>query len=265
MVSLFASVYGIYPWRHDVAIVFGATAIIAGAYEAFSVGKIAFVYWLSLSIVVLVSAISLYLYVGPNLPEETDTVGWLMPANDASPIGYCVKHPAPKDALLFFLGPNEAWTTSQGLSKIIQVGDCTSLSLVRENNRMRFVGDVFGTNGELVARLTEDNKFRLIPGEYAYRERSDDRSKLTIFDKRGEQLLMIHFMNSKTIRIEGNFICSDGTKAIISKSEMLIHNTPADEFHIKHACMSDIKSPNQAVLTIKRDSVEIGGGGLSSP
>lgn len=147
----------------------------------------------------------------PTLPEETEFHGWLLPANEATPPNACDKKKdgpiwashgmgtPPPGALLFLAGSNAAWTTSTGKSTVLQVGNCVSISVERQDAQLAFDADIFDTSHELVARV-EHNEFHLIQGKFSYQKRPN-RSTLIVFDKHGDPLFVVWYLNPNTVKL----------------------------------------------------------------
>jgi len=173
-----------------------------------------------------------YLIAPDILPEETENHGWLLPANERSPAEPCPN--VPKDALVFVAGTASFWTTSPGRSDVLSVGDKTSLSVERDGAKLRFNAEIYDDNGRLVARIIR-NEFHLIQGQYSYRDRSEDRSKLTVFDGLGQEMLYINYVNSTTVVLRGKFSAPDGTKVVITDS-----GVSGERIHLSYVCIGNI-------------------------
>lgn len=104
-----------------------------------------------------------YFVSPPILLEETETHGWLLPANAPTPENGCDQMPRPTGALLFIAGTNGALTESPDKSTILNVGNSTQL-----------------------------NEFHLVSGEYSYQERSRDRSTIGVYNKQGGEMLYVY-------------------------------------------------------------------------
>jgi hypothetical protein len=169
-----------------------------------------------LSIVAVIVGLAIYWYVGPNLPTETEIHGWLLPANEATPPNGCTDmgHPPPAGSILFVAGRNGAWTAAQSKSVVLNVGNSDRLYVERDGQGLAFDADIFDENGILSARIIK-NEFHLIPGQYSYQERSADRSKLTVYDKTGREMLYVDYANANSVLVRGLFSTQDGTRVRI--------------------------------------------------
>jgi hypothetical protein len=201
LVFIIADAEGVWPRNHGLALLFfiGGTIGLALYDGAFSNKQVVGVGIIS----VLVSTV-IYFWAGPILPEETENHGWLQPANEKTEY-----HP-PKGMLLFVLGGNLFGATAN-YARVLTVGSCVMMSVERNGDQLAFNADIHDEKGELVARIVR-NEFHLIAGKYSYRDRSDDRSDLTVFDKNGDPMLEIYYANKTTVFITGEFACSDGIK-----------------------------------------------------
>ena len=158
----------------------------------------------------------------PILPEESETHGWLLPGHGDTPQNGCTKRGAvPPDALLFVAGTNAVWTIGQGRSRVLNIAGQDQLWVERDGDRLAFDADIHDSNGLLVARIVK-NQWRLINGKFSYRERSDDLSKITVYDGRGSEMLCIDYVNPKAVRIRGLFTATDGTRIQIDEEKILI-------------------------------------------
>jgi hypothetical protein len=157
---------------------------------------------------------------------ETDTHGWLIPANDPTPPNACGT--IPSDALVVIAGSNAVWTQRSELIAFL-FGHCGGPHIEWKSNGLRVTQDVFAENGKLVARI-ENDEFHLVSREISYAQRSDDRSELSVFDPEGNQAFHIRFVNPHAVQITGVFFC-DGSKLLINDSQLItpigIHNSNA--------------------------------------
>lgn len=180
--------------------------------------------WSAVALFVMAGAVRMI--VGPELPTETETHGWLLAANDPIPPNACSDNPriqVPSDAILFIAGTNGIWTNEMGRSTVLTVGNSTILSMERNGDRLSFDADIFDNVGNLVARITK-NEFNLVPGEYSYRERSEDRSTLAVYDRKGREMLYIRYVAPSVVVIRGLFTSPDGTKVQIRDKSISLLN-----------------------------------------
>jgi hypothetical protein len=164
-----------------------------------------------------------YFVAPPELSEETETHGILLPASEPTPrngrgiLGVQI----PDNAILFIAGANGAWTTSQGKSQVLKIGEVTVLSVERTGNDLAFDAEIFDEKGELVVRIIKD-EFHLIAGKYSYRDRSGDRSKITVYDSKGAEMLYINRANPKTVIVRSVFNTPDGLTVRATDDEILL-------------------------------------------
>lgn len=155
--------------------------------------------------------------IGPVLPDETETHGWLIAANDPTPPNGCKP---PPGALLFVAGTNGAWTLSQDKSTVLSVGGLSILTVERSGGNLSFSADIFDAAGKLSVRIIK-NEYHLISGQYAYKDdRSADRSKLALYDSAGKEMLLVYNANKDTVVIRGNFRAPDGSYVIVDDKKM---------------------------------------------
>ena len=167
----------------------------------------------------LVACEVIYNIAPATLPAESDTHGWLSPADDPTPENACTHDPwgplVPSDAMVFIAGTNGAWTVEPGKSTVLKIDGTPFISAERNGSRLAIDADVFGDDAKLVARVIR-NEFHLVATEYSYRERSEDRSTLKVFDPTGQEVLYIRYLNPHAVVIRGRFVTPEGNKAIIS-------------------------------------------------
>jgi hypothetical protein len=122
--------------------------------------------------------------VGPNLPVETDREIYLVPGNKPSPNAPCDHNSqtiAPKGAIAFLVGSNEFWSSRSGESDVITLDGKAIVSMKKTDRGLQFDIEMFDLNKKLVATI-KNNKSTLIPKNYSHKERSTDRSTLTLYD-----------------------------------------------------------------------------------
>jgi len=230
-------------WTWDKRHIFFLVLFLVGTI-CVSFAELDYKYAKFLSFAAVIIAIIIFIFAPPLLPEETDIHGWLLLANEATPANGChhearqgdpgwLAMPLPIGALLFIAGTNGAWTTRNGKSIVLQVGTCLSVSVERQNEQLAIDADNFDTSDELVARI-EQNEFNLVPGKFSYPKRPN-RSTIIIFNKHGDLLFAVHYLNPNTVQITGSFVCSDKTKAVITNDSFIMHS-PMGSGSVDHNC-----------------------------
>jgi hypothetical protein len=238
---IFIDVKEFWPLSHIFASASGIVATIALVYlEALVPGAISFRSFLICCLIIVAAGASIYALMPASLPDETDIHGWLLPAREANPVNACEEKPRPKDAILFVFGTNGAWTTGNGNSTVLEVGNCTLMSMQRDGGQLSFDADVFDTAGELIARI-EKNEFQLVPGKFSYQRRSEDRSTITVYDKQGGLLLSIRYLNAGVVKVNGTFVCSDMTKVIVTDTAATL---PELKSTISNSCKGGFSGKN---------------------
>lgn len=208
--------YDIWPKSHLIALL----SAVAGA-SAILFAELRVKVWAVWTVTLVGIAGIIYFNAAPLLPEETETHGWLLPAHDPTPPNGCESYPAPNNALLFIAGTNAAWTMANAKSDVIRIGNSSMLSVERDGSRLAFDADIYNEAGYLAVRINR-NEFHLVSGEYSYQERSDNRSELTVYDKRGRKMLDVYYANPNTVLVRGFFTSPDGTRVQIDDKQITI-------------------------------------------
>jgi hypothetical protein len=172
--------------------------------------------------VIVIGAIG-YPFVRPTPRPETDNHGWITAASDPTPPSSCDTMPnLPSDGLLLILGDSGVYTARTDKLTILTIGNCPLLKMQRSKQGLLFDADIFSLSGNLIARI-ESNEFNLVPGEYSYKRRPDV-STLIVFDKHGNELLWIKYLNPEAVRIRGIFTCPNYGSITVTDKE--IKGTP---------------------------------------
>jgi hypothetical protein len=161
--------------------------------------------------------------VGPNLPAETDSEVYLVPGNKTTPNGPCDDNSLtipPKGAIVFLVGSNEFWSSRSGESDIITLDGKAIVSMKKSDRGLLFDIEMFDLNKKLVAKI-KNNKSILIPKNYSRKERSTDRSTLTLYDDYDKEILYVDYLNDQTILIRGIFTGPNGTTIVANDSQIL--------------------------------------------
>jgi hypothetical protein len=164
------------------------------------------------------------LYVLPAMePSETETHGWIVPANDPSPPNPCegwARFPIPPKAIVVYLGSNSGWTTSG--QTILQVHGRSLISYERNNKgEITFSGDIFDETGNLVAHI-ERGEFHLVQSAMSYDKRSEDRSTLAEYDRQGHEVLYLRFLNPRAILVRGIFRAPGLSQPLVIDNDKMI-------------------------------------------
>jgi hypothetical protein len=141
--------------------------------------------------------LAVFSFIGPNLPEETEIEGWLLPASDHDFKNKCN---FPAGGLNFVLGTNLMWVDAEDrISYVFGLNKTPLIAAVKDGDRLAFDVDIFDKSGKLAVRI-DKNKFPLVAGEYSYRgDRSTDRTTLIVYDPIGLELLHIKYAKLKTV------------------------------------------------------------------
>jgi len=104
------------------------------------------------------------------------------------------------------------------------------LSFTRDNNGIALDADFFASTGNLVARIestTTPNEFHLVQPEYSYSKRPD-RSSLEVYDKRGNSLFAVRYINPHTLSIKGTFYSREpGSGKVVITDNTMVLNSPS--------------------------------------
>lgn len=203
-----------WPKNHISALILGVIAI-----SSILLMELRWKKWAVATTALVIIAAIILRVAHPVLLEETESHGWLLPANDSTPPNGCDRDPIPADAVLFIAGTNAAWTTAQGKSDVFKLGGIDTLSVERDGSRLSFDADIYSDTGNLAVRI-EHNEFHLISGEYSYQQRNENRSELIVFDKKGRNMLDVYYANPNTVLVRGFFTFPDGTKIQIDDQQI---------------------------------------------
>ena len=230
-IYLFLDVHSVWPESHIIALLVIPPGVVAlmlldGGFRT---------RWLVIITAALILICGVIYFVAPPiLPEETEHHGWLLPADKPTPPNGCDGERIPPNTMMFLLGhhaivlPINAKPTvllTVGGNYVVENGipradgSCTAVSVEISKEGLAFDVDVHDTTDELVARIRK-NEFNLVPGKYAYRDRSHDpdRSEITVYDKKGNLLFSVRYLNARTVQLFGRFVCGDGTRLIVGES-----------------------------------------------
>ena len=192
-------------------------------------------------------------YWGPSPRPETETHGWLMPADDPSAETDCPNHPwgfganveVANRTLTVALGHTGAVIPSYGRlydaklptkHVIISVGRCDAFAIDRQGSGLLIDADIFDKNGNLTARI-QSNEFHLVPAQYSYMERPD-RSTLVVYDKEGAELFWVRFLNPRSVKIRGRFACKGSQPVQVTDDAIL-----APGGRIRDSCFKVVGGP----------------------
>jgi hypothetical protein len=161
--------------------------------------------------------------------EETETHGWLYPANDPALTTNCF--PAVP-GIMFILGHNISKiddTTSKLI--VFQVEGTPLIAVERDGDRLIFDAYIYNKDGIIAAKI-DRGEFRLNPNATFYGEHANkNRSDLTVYDDHNQILLHIYYANTRTVFITGVFYSKAGTKATITdQSISVISASGASDF-----------------------------------
>jgi hypothetical protein len=226
--SIVSSARWLFGYNHYIAILIGFVAFLASLYTAYHDDIISGRLFISLSIAALLFCGVLAYYVGPSLPEETPTHGWLYPANNPVPTTNCFTN---SPGIMFILGRNIS-KIDNAIQKLIvlQVDKTPLIAVERDGDRLLFDAYIYTKDGIIAAKI-DRGEFRLNPNATFYGEHANNnRSDLTVYDDHNQQLLHIYYANPSTVFISGVFYSETGTKATINDNSISVISNPIMNF-----------------------------------
>jgi hypothetical protein len=161
-------------------------------------------------------------FLPPMHPQETETHGWLVPANDPMPKNECSRlSPLPAGSLLLAIAGGGAYITTRTTKfLVIKLGDCRLLWMQRGPQGLLIDADIFNPSGDLIARI-RDNEFQLAFGQYSYVERTD-ASTLIVYDRGGKELLWLRYSNPNVVQLRGVFSCPNSLPITIENDRIVL-------------------------------------------
>lgn len=141
------------------------------------------------------------LFTDNPLKTETETEGYLIPANDPNPPNSC-NSVIPKDALVMYFGDSVAYTSQKSYPIIILDGqDVFSIYQTQEGLSVNYT--MRSQDGRIIAKI-EGNKFVVNRNNILNRERPDKHT-LIVNDEFGKKVLYVRFLNESSVKILGIF------------------------------------------------------------
>jgi hypothetical protein len=206
---------------------------------------------LSASILLILLACIMQPYLPPMPKHETSTHGWLIPANDPIPPNACDKSmpSIPKDALLILFGDSatvlghlENRDKKLPPLSIVTIADCSVLSIEKGPKGISVNADIFAEDGNLAARI-KHNEFHLVQNEISYSERDeDDPSRIAVYDRDGNELLWVRYVNPQALEVRGVFRCRK-SQPVIATKDKVIRSGPRP-INLFGSCAEAYNAPN---------------------
>jgi hypothetical protein len=251
LIYLLVEAFGIWPISHLWCL---TTAVIGIVALLFLDGGFSEKQIFSAAMVVTIICCVIYLRAPPILPEETVQRGLLVPANDPTPSTGCdpagdprdtpstmfrngpfgfgtrgVRRPTivlPKDAAIVAVGSNGVILSTSDNVPLIRVGQCTLLSMQKTVDGILINSSVFDRSNNVIGNI-KDNNFQAFENVHSHIEQRGDLSTLIIKDDSGERL-WVRFLNSRAVRVRGEFICPQkaATIFITDKSLSIVSGKP---------------------------------------
>ncbi len=139
-------------------------------------------------------------WIHANQLPETETQGFLLPANDVNPLNPCEE--IPEDAILIYLGNSLAYVEGDS-STIIGLGSESTLSFKRTPEGISINAILRDKDGRGIV-VIENNEFIINRNNFWYRRRPDIHT-LEVYDQFNQRALYVRYLNEGAIKIVGDF------------------------------------------------------------
>ncbi|MGA9998478.1 MAG: hypothetical protein WBP93_23895 [Pyrinomonadaceae bacterium] len=137
--------------------------------------------------------------------QETDTQGYLIPANDINPPNPC-EESIPEDAILIYLGNSVAYVTGDS-SDIFTLAGESVLSFRRTPEGISINATLRSKDGRGIV-VIENNEFIINRNNFWYKKRPDKHT-LEVYDEFKQRVLYIRYLNEDAIKVVGVFYAKD--------------------------------------------------------
>ena len=233
----FADFAFLWPESHLGALLFLAAVLsLVAVYEMLAVYRVAKTKTIAVVFVIFAACTVTYMAIGPALPIETETHGWLLPSGKPTPSNGCDSVSFNREnAISFITGGGALVSSATTKTDILTIDGVPALSFERDGDKLSFDSDLFNEAGNLVARIIH-NEFHLVAAEMSYQERSDDRSTLIVHDKQGNELLYIAYINPRAVVIRGIFRGPRGLRVALSDSNIRFDNEQMSDTEFRLTC-----------------------------
>jgi hypothetical protein len=141
----------------------------------------------------------------------------LVAARDSSGITNCA---VPPQALQIILGGTRAIGRGNGPFTAFRTGICAGPSVTRTPGGLLVSAFGYDDDGTLVYRL-RNNQFEPIQEDYLHLHRTD-RSTLSLYDKRENEIFYLRYLNPGAVRVRGRFLCGETRTVVIRNDEVTI-------------------------------------------
>jgi hypothetical protein len=173
-------------------------------------GRIVFVVTVGIASIIVYSINSYDANKERERAERITYNGYLTPANDAGPT---LPKAVPPNSLQLLLGDDLRIIMGNIDTPILTFRGEPFLSILIKNNEMKLSTTVTDSNNHDIVRII-DNEFQAF-AERSFNPRQPDAHSLYVRDAKGKEVLNIHFINDKTIRIVGRFYIPGKPKPIV--------------------------------------------------
>ena len=121
----------------------------------------------------------------------------------------------PEDAKVLFLGSASSYTTKFPHT-VIQIAGEDVLSIDKRDGRLLLNAILYSQDGKILAKIIE-NKFHV--NQHNYFDLKKTEHSLKVIDQQGKEALMVHYLNPRSIKINGTFY-KNGEPYVILKDDM---------------------------------------------
>lgn len=164
------------------------------------------------------------------LEKAKEREGILTPSDLPNPITKCR---IPSDSLAIYLGDTVGDVTAVPYT-VLRVHGEDVITLNKSGSGFVFSGDIYDDRRDLILRM-ENNQFR-VTNAAAYIDKT--KSRLTVYDHKGELALSIRILNPNAIRIIGAFYAKDGTKLSIGDKTLQVKPPNGGSLNLTGCCVS---------------------------
>jgi hypothetical protein len=137
--------------------------------------------------------------------QESETQGYLIPANDSNPPNPC-EESIPDDAILIYLGNSLAYVEGES-SDIFTLAWESVLSFRRTPKGISINAILRSKDGRGIV-IIENNEFIINRNNFWYKKRPDKHT-LEVYDEYNQRVFYIRYLNEDAIKIIGVFYAKD--------------------------------------------------------
>ena len=198
--------------------------------------------WITMFVAALfMIAGGIFWITGPNVSPDVEASGegFLIPGHDPTPSNECdgVRKKPENIGYDFtvIVGSVTVLTGRRMPLTVLEICNQHVLTVKPEERGLLIDADDWDEKGQSLFSV-RDNKYKAAEGTYSYMTRSPDRSKITVFDRWGDELLMLRYLNKTTLAVRG-FLGCKGTKKRIRITDSAIEDKDS-QFLVRRMCAS---------------------------